>query len=383
MLVKTHNMTETTLDKIKALIENSKSFGILLDSNPEEHELLLKEILKEVIASKNIPVVSFPKDPEGFREKWSEILKEENNFVLPQKTSIKIPKEKYKIEEVSFREDEKNISLVINSSQNDLAMEDLTLEKLPPEADVVFCFFEDEERLEKFNGKINIPKREKTIFIKSSEKTLTNKIFDILKIFDPNIQTSKEKMTVLFASLVTETNNFSEKTTKESFSLANFLIENRAETKTISKIIEKEKKTSTAQLVGRILARTHIDEFFGISWSFLNSRDLQKTNNTSIPASDLYKLLRNMRTFIPQQNLHVLLWQTTKGINALITASENKSREYLAPFAKKTRAQLQNKFFITGPFESFSEAEKHLRQSFKEEINKVFKNYIENNTIIR
>lgn len=376
-------MTGTTLDKIKTLIESSKSFGILLDANPEEHELLLREALRETILSKDIPVINLPGDPKDFREKWSEILKEENKNTLPQKTSIKIPKKKYNIKGVSYKEDEENVSLVIDLPQNELVLEDLCLEKLPPEADVVFCLFDDETRLEKFKDEINIPKQDKTIFIKTNEKTLTSKIFDILKIFDRSIHENKERMTILFAALAIETNNFSEKMTKETFSLADFFVKNQAETKTISKITEKEKKSSTAQLTGRILARTYVDEFFSISWSFLNNKDLQKTNNISIPLLSLYKLLKNVRLFIPQQNLYVLLWQTKEGIKALVTASENKSREYLVPFAEKVHASLQSRFFVTGPFENFSEAEKKLRQSFKEEINSVLENYIEDDSIIR
>lgn len=371
---------EATLEKIKTLVAGSKSFGILLDDNPEEYESLLKEILKETIASKDIPVVSLPEDPEGFREKWSEILKERSESVLPRKTSIKIPKEKYKINQISYKEDAESVSLVIDLPQEDLVLEDLRLEKLPPEADAIFCFFENEEKLSKFKNDVSAPSRDKIIFIKTTEKTLTGKIFDILKTFNPNAAEDKNATTILYASLLLETNHFSEKTTKETFSLAKLFAENGADIKTVSKILEKNKKTSVAQLVGRILARTYVDEFFGISWSFLNSKDLQKTNNVSIKEPALYGLLKNVRSFIPQQNLYVLLWQTAEGIKALITASENKSGEYLVPFAEKVGAHLKSRFFTVGYFENFSEAEKHLRHSFKEEINSVLKNYIENDS---
>jgi len=373
---------EATLEKIKTLVENSKSFGIIADNNPEEHELLLKEVLKETIASKNIPIISLPKDPEGFREKWSEILKEGSNYTPPRKTSIKIPKEKYKINQISYREDDKNVSLVIDLPQNELVLEDLSLEKLPPEADVVFCFFENEERLIKFESEIIVPSRDKIIFIKANGKTLTGKILDILKVFHPNVAEDKKKATILYAALFLETDRFAEKLSKETFMLAKLFTENGADIKAISKIAEKDKKASVAQLTGRILARTYVDEFFGISWSFLNSKDFQKTNNISIKESALYGLLKKVRSFIPQQNLYVLLWQTAEGIKALITASENKSGEYLVPFAEKVNARLESRFFTTGPFENFSEAEKHLRQSFKEEINNVLKDYVEDDPII-
>ncbi len=370
------------MEKIKTLIESSKSFGILLDTSPEEHELLLKEVLKETIASKNVPVINLPKDPEDFRKKWSEILKEEKNLSPTQKTSIKIPKEKYNIKEVSFKEDDSHVSLVVDLPQNTLSLEDLSLEKLPPEADVIFCFFENEDKLEKYKSYISFPSRDKIIFIKTNEKTLTGKIFDILKIFDPSIEADRERTAVLFAALVTETNNFSEKVTKETFSLAKSLSEGETESRIVSKILEKDKKTSSAQLAGRMLARTFIDESSGISWSFLNSKDLQKTNNVPIEVPALYKLLKNVRTFIPQQNLYVLLWQTVEGVKALVTAGGNKSSDYLMPFAEKISARPESRFFTAGPFKNFSEAEKHLRQSFKEEIENIFKNYVEDDPII-
>lgn len=177
------------------------------------------------------------------------------------------------------------------------------------------------------------------------------------------------------AALLTETNHFAEKINKEVFSLASLLIEKGGDLKTILKIIEKEKSPFLAQLVGRALARTYTDESLGISWSFLNQRDLQRTNNNNISTSSLYKLLKNVGTFIPSQNLYVLIWQTIEGIKAMITTSEDKSREYLMNFAEKLQAQPQSRFFIIGPFENFSEAEKHLRQILQEEINGVLKNY--------
>ena len=47
----------SAIDKIKSLIEDSQSFAILSDKNPENFEFLAKEALKTTINKKNIPII--------------------------------------------------------------------------------------------------------------------------------------------------------------------------------------------------------------------------------------------------------------------------------------------------------------------------------------
>lgn len=353
------------LQQIKSIIENSESFGILLDENPEEYEFLAKEALRETISNKNIPVLNFPQNPEDFKEKWSVIINPTTSIKFPEKTSIKLPKEKCNIKEISYKEDEGNLALIITSQGSNLTKEDISLEKLPPEVETVFCFFENPTKIEKYKNQLSLPNQKNIIFITPNEKTLTEKVFDIVKMFDPNTLNNKSISTLLLASLLTETENLSENVTKEILLLANVLFENEEGKKVISKIMEKEKKPSLTQLLGRILARTYIDDALNVSWSFLNRQDLKKTSNVAVSPIFLYRMLKKTRAFICQQNLHILIWQSMENVKAIVAAGTNKGENYLMPLAEKMGTSPQSRFFVVGPFENFSGAEIYLRQNIK------------------
>jgi hypothetical protein len=361
-------MTEA-LNKIKTLIEESKSFGLLLDPNPEEHEFLAREILEQVITQKKLPIVSLPELSKINKEKWSPVLKEKLAVFVPHKTSIRLPKQKYLVEEVAYEENEEYLSFVLTPKKGGLLKEDLVLENLPPQVDTAFCLFENETKIETFKNDITLPSKEKIVYITPNEKTITEKVFSIAEIFNPNILTDKNISTLLFAALLKETNEFSENITKETLSLGSLFLENGARKETINSITEKEKTAFSAQILGRMLARTYIDDVMKTSWSFLNQRDMQKTNQVSVSPNFLYNLLKKIRTLIPPQKLHVLIWQSKEGIRALITAAAHKNEQYLLPLAQKFQTEPQSRFFIVGPFENFSQAESKLRQTLKEEIN--------------
>ena len=316
-------------------------------------------------------------EPENYRENWSSILNLKNDPELLQKTSIKLPKEKYNIKEVAYKEDKKHLSLIVTSIDNGLIKEDISLEKLLPEVEAVFCFFENHSKLEKFKDKLTLPDHEKIIFITPNKKTLTEKIFDIAKMLDIDTSANTELATILFATLIIETGNFSEKISKKTLSLGSLLLENGAEKKIISQILEKEKSPFSTQLLGRLLARTYVDETLGVSWSFLNNKDFQKTNNTSITPSFLYKLLKKAKILIRRQNLYILIWQSLTDIKVLVTTHDDKNENYLIPIAAKMQTELQSRFFVAGPFENFSKAEIELRKAIKEELE------IEKTTLLR
>lgn len=358
---------ELMTEKIKSLIENSKSFALLLDDQPEEHEFLAKEILKEVINNKGLPVLTLPEDPEELKKKWALVAQSANSINFPQKTALKLPKTKYQIQEISYKDDGENLSFIITSPNDIILKEDISLEKLPPEAETVFCFFENREKIEKFKNLLCLPAQEKIIFFEQGEKTLTEKIFNIAQIFDPQLLNNEKISTLLYAALLLETRNFTEKTSKDTLALASLLLENGVQQEIISSVAEAQKNVFSAQLIGRLLARTFIDDALGVSWSFLNSRDLQKTNNISASPSLLYKMIQQAKTLIPIQKLHILLWQTTEGIKALVAVGGQKTEKYLLPIAEKMDTKPCSKFFISGPFETFSEAELKLREIIKEE----------------
>lgn len=355
---------------LKTLINNSQTFAVLLGHTAKEHEILLKEALLSTISGKNLPVFSLPEHKEEeiiLKERWSEFLTGRNTIALPQKTSIRLPKEKYRVKEVSYKEDGDYISLIITSENGNLFKEDITLQKLPPSADAVFCFFDNEEILENFNGKILLPDNENIVFISESQqnKTLSEKIYEIALLFDDNILNKKDIATLFLASLIIETDNFSEKT-KEAIGFGSFLLKNGGDHIIVASTLNKDKNTSFAQLLGRTLARTFVDENMNVSWSFLNSRDFQKTNNVSTEPTYLFKLLKKLKNYIQPQKFHILLWQSIDGIKTLVAKGQNTNEKELTSLAAMLGTFAQSDFFIAGPFEKFSKAEIVLKEALKE-----------------
>ncbi len=360
-----------TLNKVKNLIETSRSFAILSDTGAEEYEILAKEILERILAGKNLPFISLPQEANPLRERWSAILKPANQCSLLQKTSIKLPKNKYEVKEISYEEDENHLSFIITSPKSGISKEDLILQSLPPQVDAVFCLFEDEEKLKSFENKVQLPSLERIVFITPNERTVTEKILDIASLFNPVFLDSEGIPTLLFAALIKETNNFTERITKDTLYLASLLLEKGAEKETVLSITDKEKTPFHVQLLGRLMARTYIDDLLNVSWSFINQRDLQKTNATGASPAFLYELIKKIRNFLPPQKLHILIWQSFEGIKALVAAPPDKNEKYLLPFSQKFQAIPQSRFFIAGPFANFSQAETNLRQTLKEEIHNI------------
>ncbi|MBU1179055.1 hypothetical protein KKB69_01850 [Patescibacteria group bacterium] len=353
------------IERIKPLIENSGSFGLLTDQNPEDHEFLAKEALKKTISQKFLPVLDLPRPHTELLEKWSAIIKPVQEIEFPKKTLLKLPKSKYGIKEVAYKEDGENLALVITSDNGLISSNDISFETLLPETETVFCFFENQAKLEKFQGMLQLPDNEKIVFLSPNRRTQTEKVFEIIKIFNPDILEDAGISSLLYAALVSETNNFSEKNTKEVLSLGSLLLENTIQHEIISEILEKEKSDISPQLFGRALARTFIDPLLNISWSFLNSRDLQKTNSSSISLKSLYKITQKISKIITSQNLHILIWQSIDGIQALVAAGKGRNESFLLPFAEKMNAAPQSRFFTVGPFKNFSEAEIYLRDALK------------------
>jgi len=355
---------------IKHLIETSKSFGILLEETAEDYEILAKDLLIKIFSRKQVPVVSFPCDKETYKEKWGAIVRISEIVPLPHKTSIKLPKEKYDIKEVSYEESADNLSLVITSKKGQLLKDELVFENLLPQVDALICFLKDESKVTLFKNRIQIPENEKIIFIKNNQKTLTEEILELSKTLEPNLLHDQNTATLFLAMLLEETNNLTEKINKELLILGSLLLEKGAQIETIHEIRNTD-QTKEFHLLGRLLARTYIDETLQISWSFVNRRDFQKTNKTAT-AYLLSNLLKQVKQLVPKQKFRVIVWQNDKGIDAIVAANEQQGEKDMIKIAQKVGVSLDNNFFLAGPFESFSQAEIKIRQLLKEDTKNSF-----------
>lgn len=350
---------------IKHLIETSKSFGILLEEKAEDYELLAKDLLIKILSLKQIPVASFPGDREAYKEKWGAIVKPHETIPVPHKTSIRLPKEKYNIKEVSYEENAEDLSLVITSKNGRLLKEELIFENLPPQVDALICFLKDESSVNLFKNRLQIPEKEKIVFVKKGErKTFTEGIFELSKTFEPDPLYDRDAATLFLAMLLEETNNLTENINKDLLSLGSVLLEKGAQAEIIQEIRNAE-KTKGFHLLGRLLARTYLDETLQCSWSFLNMRDFQKTNHDAA-ARELNGLLKQAGQLVPKQKFRVLIWQTSGRVDAIMAAGEQHAEKNLSDIAQKAGIDSNNGFFLAGPFENFSQAEIKIRQLLKE-----------------
>ena len=361
------------LEKIQDIFKESKTFALLSKTTCEDYKLLAKEALKNALAERKVCVFSLPEIPE-FQKKWAPTLSKEESVSSPNQTSLRIPKNQYKIKELSYEEDEKFFSLMLTSESGELNKNDIIVEPIRAKADAVFCFFDPHDAgiLQQIEGKITLPLKEKIVFLTSGEKTLAEKIFQIIKTVFPDFVLSSKTATLLFAALITETNNFVRPVSQEVLRFGSELLSAGADKELIKNILNEEKTISFARLLGRALARTHVDGNLNASWTFLTQEDLKKTDNlNNIAPSFFYNIVRNLRELIPFRDLSLLFWQNEpvaagqngQNILAMAVADEEKN---LIPLAQQLGVSLQSKFFVTGPFNNFSEAELRFRKALEE-----------------
>ncbi|MDD5032902.1 MAG: hypothetical protein PHC85_02185 [Candidatus Pacebacteria bacterium] len=360
-------MTEKTRQKIS----KSKSFVLLLGEFPEEHELLLREALKETMSFQNLACLLLPDPPENFLRKWNAIIRQAPEISFPKKTSIRLPKSRYEVREVSYKESEDELFLIITAGNQILSINDLLLEKLPVEPEAVICFFEKEEDLSRLNGNFNLPNKENIFFVSKEAETLTEKIFDVAKIFNPSLLDKENVAAIFLASLLKETNGLTENTTENVFHLAATLSGKSGRFKNaVEAVTEGEKNTSFSQLLGRILARTFVDSESNVSWSFLNARDIQKTGNFGLSYEDMRQLLKTARKHIVAQDLHILMWQPNGNVEALVIPGLAEGTQAAYHKLQESGLKKTGGFLTAGPFENFTSAEINLRQILKEGVEK-------------
>lgn len=355
-------MTEV-LEKIQSILKEAKTFALFSKNNSEEYKLLAKEALKCALLKKNFTIFSFPENPD-FQKKWSSLL---SNAIQPlsQQTSIRIPKNQYKIKELKYEDDNDFLSLVLTSENGELKKENIVFEPVAPKIDTAFCFFSppENEFFEGLGNKVLLPEKEKIIFLTSSNKTFAEKIFRIIKLIDSEILSVSTVPNFLLASLLDETQYFADIINQEILSFASELLSYGADKEKINEILKKKDDVVPPQLLGRALARTYYDEPLGAYWTFLSQKDFEKTNTTETTISFLYSIIQKIRKIISSQNLSLLLWQNGKNVSAM-AAGDNE--EKLAQLANCFGVKLQSKFFTIGPFNNFSEAENALKKALRE-----------------
>jgi hypothetical protein len=346
---------------LEKLLEN-KTFGVFFAPAAGAESLLVATALiyGAGLAGKNVAASDLP---PSFAKKWSALLPK-----LPATPArpllITLPK-KIGIKEMSYDERGENLELTIHTSERP-ELGAIKVAEASLKLDVVFCFANDEAILEKLDADYILPVKSQIVLIAAGERLVTEKISDLLRLLGEKVWKNSTIATLLFAALVTETDNFQKGISKSALALAAELLGCGADKEKIRAVREPAATLNPEhKILGRALTRTYQDPATRAAWTFLLPQDFAKTATT--PSPEFFGLLTGaMRKVIAAPTVHIFLWKEASGlVHSLAFASEPSA---LAALAQKfdTDAVTHGATFIKLPsFQNFSAAEKGLRELLK------------------
>lgn len=126
-------------------------------------------------------------------------------------------------------------------------------------------------------------------------------------------------------------------------------------------------KVPFAHLFGRALARTRVNEDLQSLWTFISAEDFLKTDFQYAGNKIFYAIARKIKGFFPPQPLSFVFWQEENGIYCMAT-EDREERKILALLAEKAGADIEEKYFVAGPFDNFSSAEIKIKEALKEAL---------------
>lgn len=200
-------MTSKQAEKIKEIIENSKSFALIVKEDAGERDFLAREALKNFLKNKDKLVYLIPQNPDDFKNKWSGVLSSGEDALPSGSILVRIPKGKATIKEINYEDTDETLNLNIAIENGEIKPEEIILESKPSDADAVFFFgvsdHSDAENILKLKGKINALAREKTFLFNPDEELLAKKILDLTQP-EQGGPANDSLATVLFALLIVE-----------------------------------------------------------------------------------------------------------------------------------------------------------------------------------
>ena len=361
-------------EKIRKIFANAKSFAVVFKDNATEETLLAKEALVEAIRNTGLSVHSYPESQKGFAEKWASLLPSESGAPAAFSTSILIPKNKIEIQEVSYTEDDRYVSINISASE-EVSKENVVFKTLPAKVDAVFSFpSSNQDQLngelpEELSKKIIIPETENIITVSPSAngETMASKTFNIIQILESSGDAPAEKSLIpdlLLASLFAETDQLQKNLNEETLTLASSLIKLGADKEKIADILN-DKSPSFARLLGRAMARSYPNESLKSMWTFIADQDLEKTGNKPSPAL-FGKIMKKIKTLLESFPFFVLIWQSKQEVWAMVSVSAQNSKESEEKIRALLSAKKEEGNLISGPYKNFSEAELKIQNVLKE-----------------
>lgn len=225
------------VNRIKEMAEQSNSFGLFSSKDAHEHDFLAREALRAALQDEGKTVIQIPEISEEFKNKWSTILPLSKNDAIYRSTLIRIPKNRFKIKEISYKEDDIFLTLHIKSENEPVTAEDIFFETIPAQIDAVFCFGESKFLQNKGIAKMQMPSAEKIIFINKNKEGAAEKIYEIIGIINKELFLKKEITNLLYASLVLERIALYRQSQEKTAKIEQDLLRAGADKKIISEIL--------------------------------------------------------------------------------------------------------------------------------------------------
>jgi hypothetical protein len=357
-------MPSDIINEIKKLLAG-KTFGIFYAAGAKEESLLAMAALAFSLQNAGKIIITDP-SPETFATHWKTILPTLKELPPQRPLRITIPKNGGSAE-ISYDENKDSFFLTVAPRNYHLTPEDIQVDALPPQFDAIFCFAENEDLLKNIAARYTLPPHNRIIIISASEpasaggRLIAEKTADIIRASGGDLLKNPLTATLLFASLVAETDNFQKNLSKSTMALASELLEAGAD----KDKIRAARETSTVphgQILGRALARTYADPETRSAWTFLMPQDFQKTG--AEPSVNLFTTLAtSMRKVSATQPLHLFLWKEANGlVHSLAFAEEQKT---LKNIAIKLAIEPQENYLKLPSFQNFTTAEKTLKELLK------------------
>lgn len=359
-------------EKIQEIIEKSGSLALISEEGAGEDVLLAKEALKITLENNGLKVCQFPGRSKETENKWSFILPTSQDDRFLYSTSILLPKDKINIQEISYSDDDEHISVNIDSKNKAVAKEDVIFKPRPIAFDAAIYFTAgnnsiNEERLRRLAEKTILPKKEEIVTIAPGDETVAEKVFKIFEFVEPATTGNTLIPNLLLASLLIETNNFEERTNEETLGTASALLKMGAKKEMIDQSLSNADDESFVRLLGRAMARTFVNKPLKSAWTFISSKDLEKTGNEKPSVATFYRIIRKISRLIKPQLVFILLWQAGENVSAAITANGDQ-KGLLGKIKNFLEAKEDERFLLCGPYRNFSEAEIKIQEVLKKVV---------------
>lgn len=346
-------------EQIQNIIAASNNFLIVSDKPAKPEVFLAREALSLILRTSGKQVLSYPELPIHFFERFKLIIPEERNEGgFSRTTTISVPK-LAQIEEVCYEEDENNFLIIVNSKAK-VEEKDVLVKEKPIKIDVLFLLTSD-LGAQDLPSDFEMSGNERRINIVKNHSTVSKKIFDIAEKSNMDSSHRRQFATLLYAALAYETSNFRSIAGAEVFDLAKSLLNLGADKEKISGIFNSIKSVPFSHILGRALARTHIDNKTSSSWTFITRKDVEKSGikNSDFTPEDLVDSLHDN---IPETKTSLVFFEESSGVRCLVQSGD---KQVLVKLAKSFQQAETGSATYSKKFENFTKAEIEFRELLK------------------